>query len=701
MPEGYEAPEPTVSKDGDKWTYTWEGLPKNDGGKEIEYTISEDEVPEGYTCEETTAANGGTITNSYEPEEDVIKVTKVWDDDSDRDGKRPDSLTLTLNGVPEGYKVPEPKVVKKGDKWTYTWEGLPKNDGGKEIKYTITEGTVPDGYTCEKTTVKAGGTITNTHEIEVTTITVTKIWDDANDQDGVRPDSVTFTVTGSDGKEYEVELSGEGNTWTADVEVDKYYNGGEEVTFTVDEAAVTDYTKQIDNDSLTITNSYKPGMQTLTVKKVWDDGNDEEGLRPDEITVKLMLGDEECESVTLDETNGWKYSWELPKKAGGKDLIYSVDEDVVPDGYVKTITGSAETGYIITNTHSVTPPPPPFETIKIRIVKKWVDNNNEAGKRPSSVTVTLLMNDEAAVVQKLSDQNGWIYEWMSIGGFNYSVVEDPVDGYETTIERSYADNVITFTVINKLTETPVLNSEDHVAYIVGYPDGTVRPGREITRAEVATIFFRLLTEEARDAYWSQTNPYPDVKATDWFNNAVSTLTNMGIINGYEDGTFRPNNFITRAELTKIAVCFFTTADEYFGKKSSFSDVPETAWYARFIAAAEELGLINGYPDGTFRPSNPITRAETCTIVNRTLGRVPEKDHLLPLTQMITWPDNMDTNAWYYAQIQEATNSHDYFWTQDIAGMVEQWTAKLKERDWVALEQIWSTSHSAPGGEVMG
>ena len=242
-------------------------------------------------------------------------------------------------------------------------------------------------------------------------------------------------------------------------------------------------------------------------------------------------------------------------------------------------------------------------------------------------------------------------------------------------------------------DSPVgLNTEDHVAYIIGYEDGTVRPGANITRAEVATIFFRLLTDETRESYWSQSSGFTDVASGAWYNNAVSTLTRAGILDGYEDGSFRPNASITRAEFTKIAVSFF----KHVGGASSnpFNDVPDSAWYAEFVKAAAELGLIDGYEDGTFRPNAPITRAEACTIVNRTLGRAPDKENLLPEHEMLTWPDN-SRDAWYYAQIQEATNSHDYQWL----GAIELWTAKLAERDWDALEKEWSNAYSAPGGEV--
>ena len=248
--------------------------------------------------------------------------------------------------------------------------------------------------------------------------------------------------------------------------------------------------------------------------------------------------------------------------------------------------------------------------------------------------------------------------------------------------------------------TPALNRRDHYAYIIGYPDGDVHPQGNITRAEVATIFFRLLRDPVRTQYWSQTNGYSDVAFNKWYNNAISTLSNMGIICGYPDGSFRPDAPITRAELTKIAASFFSdprVAATYDGR---FSDVHGAEWYISYLMTALEEGLIEGYPDGSFRPNRLITRAETCTIVNRTLGRKPEKDHLLPESDMINWPDNINRNIWYYAQMQEATNSHDYRWTSVYSEVCEQWTAKLAERDWAALERTWSHANSAPGGEVM-
>ena len=242
---------------------------------------------------------------------------------------------------------------------------------------------------------------------------------------------------------------------------------------------------------------------------------------------------------------------------------------------------------------------------------------------------------------------------------------------------------------------PVLNKEDHYAYIVGYPDGTVKPQGNITRAEVATIFFRMLTDDSRNEFWSQTNSYSDVSEGQWFNNAISTLANAGILSGYPDGTFRPNAPITRAEFTKIAASFFERVE--YTIDNPFNDVDDDDWFYKFVMAAYEGGLITGYPEGDFRPNANISRAESVTIVNRTLERAPDADHFLK--DMIVWPDNAE-NAWYYEAVQEATNSHEYVVKGTGTNKYEEWTKILEVRDWPALEKEWSNANSATGGEVV-
>ena len=241
-------------------------------------------------------------------------------------------------------------------------------------------------------------------------------------------------------------------------------------------------------------------------------------------------------------------------------------------------------------------------------------------------------------------------------------------------------------------DTPALDKVNHFLYVEGYPEDyrtgeysdnedlwPVKPQGNITRAEVATIFYRLLKDEVREEIETDVNSFPEVNADDWFNVTVSSLANMGAISGYEDGTFRPNEPISRAELAAMAVRFYDTFEAEY-EEGTFLDVDGDEWYADAIAAAEELGIIGGYPDGTVRPNNNITRAETCAIVNRVLERRPHDEHLGDVEDMRTWPDNQP-GAWYYADMQEATNGHYYEWI-DIDGVdFEEWTEVDKDYDW--------------------
>ena len=235
-------------------------------------------------------------------------------------------------------------------------------------------------------------------------------------------------------------------------------------------------------------------------------------------------------------------------------------------------------------------------------------------------------------------------------------------------------------------DTPQLNDKDHFAYIVGYPDGSVRPGNNISRDEVATIFFRMLTDESREAYWTQINVYSDVPAELWSNNAISTMSSAGILTGYPDGSFMPTANITRAEFAAIAARFDSGSGESL---DMFNDI-SGHWAESYIERAAAKGWINGYGDGTFRPDQYITRAEAMTLVNNMLNRHVGVEGLHE--GMITFGDNSDPSAWYYTAVQEATNSHDY--EKADAASNETWTGIKEPRDWAELEKEWSTAKSA-------
>ena len=243
-------------------------------------------------------------------------------------------------------------------------------------------------------------------------------------------------------------------------------------------------------------------------------------------------------------------------------------------------------------------------------------------------------------------------------------------------------NLVLYAQWSSSTRESQLDTANHFAYIIGYPDGTVQPQGNITRAEVATIFFRLLTQASRAALWSKTNDFSDVPANAWFNNAISTLSNAKILAGYPDGSFKPKNMITRAELAAIAVRFASEEEiEAATAKNVFSDIAGH-WAENSIITANALGYVNGYPDGTFRPSTPITRAEVATLINNVLNRHLDSSSNLH-SDMKIWPDNQNA-AWYYLIIQEATNSHYYERKAD--GINENWISMRTNPDWVTLEK---------------
>ena len=276
-------------------------------------------------------------------------------------------------------------------------------------------------------------------------------------------------------------------------------------------------------------------------------------------------------------------------------------------------------------------------------------------------------------------ETGWVqqsdgsYKWMVTRVCKYC-------GYEETVEETKRDD-ITAVLLPALQA----NTDDHYSYLIGYADGTVRPNGKITRAEVATIFFRLLDDDTRAKYWSSKNDFSDVSVDKWYNNAVSTLCNMGVIGGYADGTFRPDAPISRAEFAKIAVSF--TQNTGSATYNYFTDVKTTDWFAPYVTAAKDAGLIEGYSDGSFKPESKITRAEACAIVNRTLGRKPSKAHM-KISGRIDWPD-VQTTDWFYEAIMEATNSH----TCTMGDRVETWTGKLPQRDWATLETGWANAYT--------
>lgn len=304
----------------------------------------------------------------------------------------------------------------------------------------------------------------------------------------------------------------------------------------------------------------------------------------------------------------------------------------------------------------------------------YFELNEEDGKR-TGVTYDDSIYKVLVYVERKDDK--LVVKSFDIMKDNVYVDGDTIT-FHNTIDTGKDDYypIIIPTIINK--DTGMLNKTDHFAYVIGYPDGTVHPNGQITRAEVATIFFRLLRDEVRDGAFTTSNSYSDVAYGKWYNNPISTMSALGIITGYPDGTFKPNKPITRAEFAAIAARFDETQS---GKSATFSDVIGH-WAAKEIGIAYYNDWIKGYPDGTFKPDQNITRAEAMTLINRVLERKPESPADL-LTNMNKWTDNMDTSKWYYLDVQEATNSHGY--TRKTFNY-ELWRQMLPDPDWSRYER---------------
>ena len=328
------------------WTYKFNNLPKYDNGKEIKYTIKEDKVA-GYTSE----VKGYDLINTHKIEKTSVSVKKEWDDTKNQDGKRPTEVIVHLYA--DGKDTGKAVTLSAKNDWKASFNDLDVNKDGKAIEYTVKEDEVKDYETSTSGDAKSGFVLTNSHKTETVNISGTKTWADNDNQDGARPDSITIRLM-ADGKEIqkqEVKADKDGNWTYAFNDLPKYANG-QEITYTVSEDAVKDYTTtQKGND---FTNTHKVGKTSVSVKKIWKDNNNQDGIRPEKITVELLANGEKTDkTLTLDEKNNWSGSFtDLDAKKKGKDIQYSIAEVSVPKGYKSIITGDATKGYIVTNTHT-------------------------------------------------------------------------------------------------------------------------------------------------------------------------------------------------------------------------------------------------------------------------------------------------------------------------------------------------------------
>ena len=415
----------------DTLSYTWKDLLKFSEGQEIIYTVDETKVPEGYIKN----VNGYAITNTHVPEKTSITINKIWSDSNNQDGKRA-SYEVTLTGKVDGEIVYENSQILQSNEIEYTWTNLDKYKNGQEIIYTVDETKVPEGYTKNVN----GYTITNTYVPEKTSITINKIWEDNNNQDGKRA-SYEVTLTGKvDGEiVYENSKILQPNeieyTWT---NLDKYKNG-QEIIYTVDETKVPEgYTKNV--NGYTITNTYVPEKTSITINKIWEDNNNQDGKRASYEVTLTGKADGEVVYTDTKEFNAGQitYTWtDLEKHKNGQEIIYTIDETKVPEGYTKNING-----YTITNTHIP-------EKTSVTINKIWNDNENQDKLRAKyEVTLTGRANGQTVYTDtKVFNADQLAYTWSDLDKYkDGQEIIYTID--ETKVPEGYTKEVQDYTIIN-------------------------------------------------------------------------------------------------------------------------------------------------------------------------------------------------------------------------------------------------------------
>lgn len=439
LADGQDTGKTLTLTEANGWAGSFKDLDADKGGTPIQYTVVEVTVA-GYTSKVTgDAASGFTITNSYSPETVDVKATKNWDDANNQDGKRPTKITINL--LADGEKVASKEIQAAADgTWTATFEKLAKYKAGKEIKYTVTEEAV-----AEYESTITDFTITNKYAPKEIDYKVTKVWNDANNQDGKRPESVTVQLYKKVGNADPVAVEGkkltltakektDDNTWVASFTNLPQYEAGKEITYSIKEVDVpAGYESSVTGQ--VVTNTYNPETVVLSGTKVWKDNNNQDGKRTRSVKVQILNGEKVVQEIEVSEKTGWKFeSKKLPKYENGKEIKYTVKETAMTE-YKATITTDKDGKYTITNEH--TP-----EKTAVKGHKIWKDEDNKDGIRPASITVKLLADGkETGQTATVSETSGWTYEFTGLDRYQegkeiaYTVEEVNVpDGYTASVE---------------------------------------------------------------------------------------------------------------------------------------------------------------------------------------------------------------------------------------------------------------------------
>ena len=449
----------------DDWKYSFTNLDKYSNGEEIDYEITEEEVA-GYTG----VVNGYDITNTHNPIKTSLPVAKKWVDSNNQDGIRPDSIIIDLYA--DGTLLLDKTVtIKNTDNWNYTYTNLDKYSNGKEINYTVKEREVKD-YTTTYEVTDNGINVINTHSPSKITINGTKTWTDNDNNDGLRPETITIRLSGKVGDNEVVNkmiIVTEADDWKYSFTELPEYNDGSLISYTISEDAVIGYNTSI--DGYNIVNSHADEEVTIEGVKTWIDNDNQDGIRPDSIKINLLADGEVVDSKIVTEKDNWKYSFTKNKYRNGKEINYTIEEVDVTTGYTATVTD-----YNVTNKH--TP-----ETLSYTVKKNWNDFNNNDGIRPDSIKVSIKANGVVKESITLNDENNWTYTFSDLPRYEkgkeieYSIVEDEVKGYVSTLEEGILDSDNNITTV--ITNTHEIEKKEITITKTWVSDGTVYQPDEI------------------------------------------------------------------------------------------------------------------------------------------------------------------------------------------------------------------------------
>lgn len=432
-----------VSEDQDgNWKYSFNSVPKFDSsGNEYRYSIKELNTPDGYVSE----VNGNDIINHYQASSETIDVAgeKVWDDGNNQDGKRPTEITVNLLANDEIIKS---QKVTRETNWQYSFTDLPKFEEGKPVTYRVTENPV-EGYT----TKVDGTTITNTYKPETKKISVSKIWNDQDNQDGLRTNSVKVELL-SDGKVLDQSVLNNENKWQTTWTNLPKFSQGKEINYNVREVTkIAGYTIEISNknpESFVITNTHIPESITIKGEKIWNDKQNQQKIRPNQIAIQLFANGKAVLNKNITSADNWKYEiTNLPKYSQGKVIDYSIKEKTVA-GYSSKIEG-----FNIVNTLTAQP-----ESIELKAMKTWKDNNDKKNIRPNAISVQLYANNQKSGSPfKITKENGWKNVWNNLPKNDSNGKEIIYTLKEIDIPEGYTSSIKThgkyeFEIINRYRE---------------------------------------------------------------------------------------------------------------------------------------------------------------------------------------------------------------------------------------------------------